>query len=119
MPVVDLERKMLTLVNTARGEQGLQVLAMSAELTRVAREHAIEMIDLGYFGHRSPTTRSPRDRVRQAGLSPVKIGENLAGHTSAPDAHEMLMNSLPHRGNILDATYEIAGMAVVTGAPTV
>ena len=48
----------------------------------------------------------------------MKIGENLAGHTSAPGAHEMLMNSLPHRGNILDATYEIAGIAVVKGAPT-
>ncbi len=113
----DLERKMLTLVNTAREEQDLPVLAMSAELTWVAREHAMEMIDLGYFGHRSPTTGSPRDRVRQAGLSPVKIGENLAGHTSGPDAHEMLMNSPPHRANILDATYEIAGMAVVQGGP--
>ncbi len=36
----DLESKMLTLVNTARGEQGLPVLAMSAELTQVEREHA-------------------------------------------------------------------------------
>lgn len=108
---------MPALVNTAREEQGLQVLAISAELTQVAREHAMEMIELGYFGHRSPTTGAPRDRVRQAGLSPVKIGENLAGHTSAPGAHEILMNSRPHRGNTLGASHEIAGIAVVNGGP--
>lgn len=111
-----MEQELLSLVNEAREEGGLQPLALSCELLRVARGHADEMIEMEYFSHRSPVTGSPRDRVRQAGLSPLRVGENLAGNTSVVAAHLMLMGSPAHRANIL-GPYEVAGLAVVRGGP--
>lgn len=110
-----LELELLSLINGEREEQDLQPLTLCFELCGVARLHAEEMIDLGYFGHRSPKTGSPGDRVRRAGLSYDSVGENLAGNTSVSHAHQMLMLSRAHRANLLNPDYGHLGVAVLRG----
>jgi len=105
------------LINEARAEAGLSPVILDETLSRVARTHAREMIDRGYFGHISPTHGSPGRRVREAGLSFSFVGENLAGHTSVTASHRALLASAAHRRNILHPEVEWVGLAYVRGGP--
>src|SRR5208282_3594897 len=42
-----------------------------------------------------------------------RAGENLANATCAPDANEILMRSPPHRANLIDRAFNIAGIAAI------
>lgn len=110
-----LELELLSLVNAEREEGELGPLALCPELSRVARLHAEEMIELDFFGHLSPVTGSPANRVRRAGLLYLRVGENLAGNATVSGAHRMLMLSRAHRANLLNPGYEHLGLAVVRG----
>ena|SRR5690606_25562488 len=111
------ELRLLELINEARAEAGLSPVILDETLSRVARTHAREMIDRGYFGHISPTHGSPGRRVREAGLSFSFVGENLAGHTSVTASHRALLASAAHRRNILHPEVEWVGLAYVRGGP--
>lgn len=106
---------LLRLINRDRASEGLPALAFSPELSRVAEAHAREMIEKDYFAHVSPTTGTPAKRAKAAGIGFVRLGENLCGHQSVEAAHQLLMTSKLHRGNILDPGYSVVGLAVVRG----
>jgi hypothetical protein len=42
-----------------------------------------------------------------------RAGENLALATCAPGAHEVLMHSPPHRQNLIDSGFNVAGFAAI------
>lgn len=71
------------------------------------------MFALGYVGHTSPTTGSPADRLAAAGLRYALSAENIAFAPTAEQAHEGLMNSPPHRANILNPGFTRVGVAVL------
>jgi len=50
-------------------------------------------------------------RLRQTGLPLDSVGENVAYHASVEKAFAALMNSAPHRENLLDPRFNLAGMA--------
>lgn len=107
------EATMLGLINNERANAGLPPLQIDARLREVARSHATEMVQMGYFGHVSPITGSPFDRLRQAGVRYSIAAENLA---SAPDvylAHQGLMSSTAHWSNILRPEFRWTGIGVV------
>lgn len=106
-----------SLINREREEHSLQPLALDGDLCEVARGHAIDMIKAGYFGHVSPDGTSLSTRLSRANIAFRKAGENLAGHRSVALAHDMLMESPTHRGNVLDREFETVGVAVVSGGP--
>ena len=110
-----LELELLSLINEVRQENDLLPLKVNPVLAKVARQHAVEMIEYDYFSHRSPYSGSPAARVRTAGLSVTRVGENLAGNTCVTNAHEMLMSSRAHRGNVLSDSYAYIGLGVVKG----
>ncbi|NGP44249.1 hypothetical protein G4V62_04515 [Bacillaceae bacterium SIJ1] len=111
------EQQMLSLVNEARQAQGLQPLKADAELTKVARVKAQDMIDNNYFAHQSPTYGSPFDMMKQFGVTYRTAGENLAGNQTVEKAHTALMNSQGHRENILKSEYTNVGIGIVDGGP--
>lgn len=111
------EQKMLNLVNQERQKQGLVPLKVNAELVKVARAKARDMIDNNYFGHYSPTYGSPADMLRKFGISYRTMGENLAGNPSVEGAHQSLMNSSGHRANILNSQFGQVGIGIVNGGP--
>jgi len=114
---VDLEKQMLDLVNKERVEVGLAPLKMDAKLVDVARLKSQDMIDKNYFSHTSPTYGDPFAMMKDYGVEYSMAGENLAGNSSLPGAHEALMNSPGHRANILKPEFTHVGIGVVKGGP--
>ncbi|HEX9268866.1 MAG TPA: CvpA family protein [Candidatus Limnocylindria bacterium] len=113
----DAERQMLALVNDERTARGLRPLELDERLVAVAREHSEEMLRLRYFGHRSPISGSPFDRLAQAGIRYVRAGENLAYTRSVTGAHRALMDSEGHRENVLRPEFVRVGIGVVSAGP--
>jgi uncharacterized membrane protein required for colicin V production len=103
------------LLNRSRIEAGLDPLAWSAPLASVGDEHATEMYVQGYFSHTSPVTGTVADRVDDAGVPFLVVGENLALAATARTVHEGLMDSPGHRANILGERFTRVGIGVIRG----
>lgn len=114
-PRPDLEAKMLALVNSERIAVGLKPLAPDPELTEVARRHSADMFARGYFAHVTPEGRDPFDRIREANVSFLAAGENLALAPTVEVAHTGLMNSPGHRENILRPQFGRLGIGIMDG----
>jgi uncharacterized protein YkwD len=108
------ERQLFDLVNEERTQRGFDALAWDERLVPVARAHSEEMFKLKYFGHDSPVTGSPFDRIKGAGITYTRAGENLAYAQSVSVAHRALMDSPGHRENILRPEFTRIGIGVIT-----
>jgi uncharacterized protein YkwD len=114
-PRPELEAEMLKLINQERAANGLPPLAADPELTPVARQHSADMFARGYFAHVTPDNRDPFDRIREAKVSFVSAGENLALARTLKIAHTGLMNSPGHRANILHKSFGRVGIGIMDG----
>ncbi len=101
---------LFTLVNQARASNGLAPLDFASDLTAVAAERASIMAESGSLTH----TPDLGGRV----CCWTWIGENVAFAGSVQSLHDVLMNSAPHRANILNADADDIGVAVVRGDGT-
>ena len=111
------ERQMFDLVNEERSAAGLRLLTWDDRLVPVARQHSEEMFRLKYFSHHSPVTGSPFDRLKAAGISYTRAGENLAYAQSVSVAHRGLMQSPGHRENILRPEFTRMAVGVISAGP--
>lgn len=110
----DSAMQMFDLVNADRVRHGLHPLDWNSEVAEVALAHSQDMQEQNYFSHESPEGLSPFDRMREAGLTYVRAGENIAhGQASPILAEQGLMNSEGHRNNILSPDFEELGVGVV------
>lgn len=116
-PRPDLEAQMLELLNEERIENGLQPLEADTALREVARQHSSDMFSRGYFSHLSPEGDNPFDRIKEANVSFLAAGENLALAPTLTIAHQGLMNSPGHRANILQKRFGRVGIGVLQGGP--
>jgi uncharacterized protein YkwD len=106
------ENELLQMVNKSRELAGAPRLRMEETLLEAARTHAQRMIASDRLEHQLPGEASLLERI--ALVSPLKmdrVGENLAYATCAPDANDVLMRSAPHRKNLLDRGFNVAGIA--------
>lgn len=111
----DLEAEMITLVNNERKAVGLEPLEADVALREVARRHSADMFIRGYFSHITPEGLTPFDRIREAGISYLIAGENLALAPTLHIAHNGLMNSPGHRANILRPQFGRIGIGIMYG----
>jgi uncharacterized protein YkwD len=109
----EAQARMLALLNDSRRAAGVAALAPDAELGAVALAHTRDMAAARFFGHVSPTTGHVEDRLRRAGVSATKFGENISQGDTADGAHRALMESPSHRANMLDPAFTQVGIAVV------
>ncbi len=109
----DLEVRMLELVNEERAQKGIKPLAADTAMTRLARQYAMDMLARGFFSHYTPEKQDPFDRMRQANISFLTAGENLALARTLVMAHRGLMNSPGHRANILNPAYRRLGIGIL------
>lgn len=107
------ENEMLALVNKERTSRGLKPLVMDEELQKVARAHARDMFEKGYFAHNNLEGQTPFDRMDEAGIKYMYAGENLALAPTVETAHTGLMNSEGHKRNILDGDFQKIGIGVM------
>jgi uncharacterized protein YkwD/uncharacterized membrane protein required for colicin V production len=111
----DAETQMLTLLNRARTENGLEPLTVDPTIRDVARGYSTTMFQEGFFAHIDQNGATPFDRMRAGGARFSAAGENLALAPSVQIAHDGLMNSPGHRANILNPRYRRVGIGVADG----
>jgi hypothetical protein len=105
------EARLLELVNRDRRAAGLPALVADPALAAVAREHSMDMLQNHFVGHISPTTGSPVDRVKRAGLT--FTAENVGRSGSVEELEIGLMASPGHRAAILDRSVQRVGIGVI------
>ena len=108
------ELEVFNLINKQRTDKGLSALKNDAEVQRIARIKAQDMVSNGYFSHQSPTYGSPFDMLKSFGISYKSAGENIAANSSNSGAVTAWMNSSGHRANILNGSYNFTGVGVVS-----
>ena len=111
------EKQMFDLVNEERASVGAAPLVWDDRLVPIARAHSEEMFRLKYFSHQSPANGSPFDRLKAAGITYTRAGENLAYAQSVTIAHRGLMQSEGHRENILRPEFTRMAIGVVNAGP--
>jgi uncharacterized protein YkwD len=108
------EQQLLQLANEARKRAGAPVLHPDEGLTKAARSHAEVMARQGQLSHQFDGEPSLPSRL--ASNSTLRLdhaGENVALDITAGQAHQHLMLSPPHRENLLDASFNVAGFGVI------
>jgi uncharacterized protein YkwD len=111
---VEAEQQLLEMANQARAQAGLSLLQAESNLTMAARGHADAMAEQQQLSHQFSGEPSLTSRLASQGaLHFDRAGENVAVDATAAEAHEHLMLSPPHRENLLDPGYNVAGFGVV------
>ena len=108
------ERVLLDLANQSRAQAGAPALTLDAGLCQAARAHAEAMFAARQLSHQLDGEPSLPQRLGSA--TPITLdqeGENVALDFDAADGHKNLMLSPPHRANLLNPAYNVAGLGVV------
>ncbi|HET8668292.1 MAG TPA: CAP domain-containing protein [Terriglobales bacterium] len=107
-------RELLRLVNQERAKHGRAALEWDDRLEQVALEHAYLMAEHKQISHQFSGEPNLRLRLAKTSIRLDHSGENVADDNSGIiSAHVGLMNSPPHRANILSPDYNAIGIAVV------
>jgi uncharacterized protein YkwD len=103
-------------VNRQREAQNLAPLIFAPELLPLARGYSRRQAEEEFFSHIDPQGRTTENRIREAGIKFLVIGENLSqakGYLDpVPDVVQQWMSSPPHRINILNIEYQYAAVGV-------
>lgn len=110
----DAEQQLLQLANQARIRSGAPPLHFDEGLTIAARMHADVMARHDRLSHQFDGEPSlPHRMATFSSLHLDHAGENVAVDLTPEQAHERLMQSPPHRENLLDASYNVIGIGVI------
>ncbi len=108
------ENDLLEAANQSRELAGVPPLRMEESLREAARAHARRMVESERLEHRLPGEPSLLERIAQVSqLRMDRAGENIAYSNCALGANDALMRSAPHRENLLDRGFNIAGVAAI------
>ena len=108
------EQQLLEMANQARAKAGAPPLQFDDGLVQAARTHAAAMARERQLSHQLNGEPSLPRRLSAASVLLLDhSGENVALNSTAEGAHQSLMRSPPHRENLLDASYNVAGFAVI------
>lgn len=108
------ENALLEAANKSRKLAGVEPLRMEESLREAARAHARRMVESARLEHQLAGEPSLLQRI--AWVSSLRIdraGENIAFAGGVTGANEVLMRSAPHRKNLLDGKFNIAGIAAI------
>jgi uncharacterized protein YkwD len=118
-----LEPRVFVLANRVRAAVGKPELTIRADLIDLARMHALDMANRGYFAHRSPEGEGPGDRADRRRVAYTCLGENLARvrHSRDPAALSVTgwLKSATHRRILLDERgvgYRFTGVGAARSA---
>jgi uncharacterized protein YkwD len=116
------ENELLEAANQSRERAGVPPLRMEESLREAARAHARQMIASQRLEHQFSGEPSLLERIAQASplVGPLndapkidRAGENVAYAPCAPGVNDALMRSAPHRQNLLDRGFNVAGIAAI------
>jgi uncharacterized protein YkwD len=101
------EKDLFALVNRARENRDRPPLHLSQSLSRKAHRHSARMADKGSIFHHSCLS------CLLSSWSWDAIGENVGVGSTVRSVHRALMDSRPHRRNILGRAFTKIGVGVV------
>jgi len=107
------EQQFVVLLNQERARAGLPRLNIDDHLTQAARRHSTLMAKSKQLSHQLRGELALQKRLADTGLRFDNDAENVAYDYSVDAAHKGLMNSPPHRENILSDKYNTVGVGVV------
>ncbi len=120
------EKMIFDKVNEIRLEHSLNAVVHEIELTEIARDHSMDMMEREFFSHQNPDGKGPAERVaerhrRLIGTTAENIWMGIRGDLTetasvARDVMESLMGSPGHRANILSAGSTHLGVGVSQAA---
>lgn len=110
-------RRVFTLTNQDRQQQGLPPLAWNAELAAAADAHAQWMLREPALSHQYPGEPDLMTRAAHAGAHFRAIAENIAIGPTPDSLNDQWMHSTPHRTNILDPKMNALGVAIIRRGP--
>src|SRR3954469_10938069 len=106
------EQHIFQLANQARKDAGVEPLQWNKQAAEAAREHAKLLAQNQALSHQFSGEPDLRERLGVVGLRFDAAAENVADAESAEEAHDALMNSPPHRTNLLNPKYNSLGIGV-------
>jgi len=106
------EQQIFQLANQARKDAGVEPLEWNEQAAQAARAHAKLMAEKQALSHQFAGEPALRERVAATDLRFDSVAENVADAESAEEAHHALMNSPPHRQNLLNPKYNSLGIGV-------
>ena len=107
--VPDAAPRMLELINRERAAAGIAGLTLDQEATGIALGWSRDMARAGRLSH-NEAYLSPESMER---LNATTVGENVAFADFVDQIHSLLMDSPPHRANILNADFRQVGVGAV------
>lgn len=118
---------MLHRLNEVREEAGLTPLQWHEGAARVARVHAVDMMQRGYFAHRSPEGLGVNDRIQRIDMKGLAgmAGENLAWYRDGFPAQynrltlqQQLEDSPKHFEAMITPDFTHVGASIVRSGST-
>lgn len=104
-------RAVVDSINQIRASYGLPQLAINDNLVQAAQNHAIDMVTNSHHSHTGTDGSSVRVRIERTGYGPGnRSGENWVALTDPTKAIDWWMASAPHRGNILNGSWQDIGI---------
>ncbi|MFP5256174.1 MAG: CAP domain-containing protein [Acidimicrobiia bacterium] len=100
------EAQFVSRINSLRASKGLSQLAVSGELTGVARRWTQQMVDAGQISH-NPNLGS------QVSGSWTKLGENVGVGYDVDGLMQAFINSASHYRNLVDPEWTHVGVGVI------
>ncbi|PYX30931.1 MAG: hypothetical protein DMG80_11195 [Acidobacteria bacterium] len=111
------ESTLLKLANESREQAGAPRLRMDNSLSEAAREHARLMVEGEQLTHQFAGEPALLERIAEVSSMRLdRAGENVAYNSDIERTHEALMLSPPHRQNLLDPAFNVAGIAAIWSA---
>lgn len=111
-----LEAQVLTLINAERAALGLNAVLLDLGLDQAAEAHSLDMATNGCFSHDSCNGGLWSTRIQGYYNENTALGEIIAaGYATAESVVAGWMNSPGHKANILDASFKVAGVGLVSG----
>lgn len=109
----DPQMVLLDLINNERSNAGLKPLTWDAKLAQAARDHAEVMSQEGRLSHQFAGEPALLERLTRRAVRLDAASENVVYDVTAEGAHEAFDKSAPHRTNMLNASYDGVGIAVI------
>ncbi|MGO9518677.1 MAG: CAP domain-containing protein [Candidatus Korobacteraceae bacterium] len=107
------EKQLVELINQERAREGLAPLGVDERLTQAARKHTVLLVKHAGLSHQFVEEQPLQARFADERLRSDRQAENVALEMEVAGAHAVLMNSPPHRANILSPKYNALGVGVM------
>ena len=107
------EHALLSLINQERAKQGASAVALDDRLTAAAKKHSQLMAQSDTLSHQFESEPPLTARLNEQNVRSDHDAENIALGGSLDDIHLHLMQSPPHRANILNPLFDSVGIGIV------